>query len=99
MNHPTHSNLTLCKLSAIALALFPLFHAQADELSYPPLLASQSDFGGVGLMQMPTGRMAPEGEFNFATTYNSEYQHFSASVQLFPWFETTVRYTQVQDLL
>ncbi|SUI75323.1 YjbH domain-containing protein [Shewanella morhuae] len=99
MNNLTHSNLTLCKLSAIALALLPLFHAQADELSYPPLLASQSDFGGVGLMQMPTGRMAPEGEFNFATTYNSEYQHFSASVQLFPWFETTVRYTQVQDLL
>lgn len=99
MNNATHSNLTLSKLSAIALALFPLFHVQADEFSYPPLLASQSDFGGVGLMQMPTGRMAPEGEFNFATTYNSEYQHFSASVQLFPWFETTVRYTQVQDLL
>lgn len=98
MNNATHSNLTLSKLSAIALALFPLFHVQADEFSYPPLLASQSDFGGVGLMQMPTGRMAPEGEFNFATSYNSEYQHFSASVQLFSWFETTVRYTQVQDI-
>lgn len=50
-------------------------------------------------MQMPTGRMAPEGEFNLATMYNSEYQHFSASVQLFSWLETTARYTQVQDLL
>lgn len=99
MNNTTHSNLTLCKLSTIALALLPLFHVQADEFSYPILKASQTDFGGVGLMQMPTGRMAPEGEFNLATMYNSEYQHFSASVQLFSWLETTARYTQVQDLL
>lgn len=89
----------LGRLSALSLALLPLFNAAADEFSSPQLLPSQSDFGGVGLMQMPTGRMAPEGEFNFATSYNDEYQHFSASVQLFPWFETTVRYTQVQDLL
>ena len=87
------------RLSALTLALLPLLHVNADEFSYPTLLPSQSDFGGVGLMQMPTGRMAPEGEFNFATTYNDDYQHFSASVQLFPWFETTIRYTLVQDLL
>ncbi|MEL4280052.1 YjbH domain-containing protein [Shewanella mangrovisoli] len=87
------------RLSALSLALLPLLHVNADEFSYPTLLPSQSDFGGVGLMQMPTGRMAPEGEFNFATTYNDDYQHFSASVQLFPWFETTIRYTLVQDLL
>lgn len=99
MKNSSHSLYTLGRLSALSLALLPLLHATADEFSYPTLLASQSDFGGVGLMQMPTGRMAPEGEFNFATSYNDEYQHFSASVQLFPWFETTVRYTQVQDLL
>jgi len=93
------SRNSLGRLSALSLALLPLLHAAADEFSAPKLLPSQSDFGGVGLMQMPTGRMAPEGEFNFATTYNDDYQHFSASVQLFPWFETTVRYTQVQDLL
>ncbi|NLQ22789.1 YjbH domain-containing protein [Shewanella sp. S-1] len=96
MKNSLHS---LGRLFALSLALLPLLHATADEFSYPTLLASQSDFGGVGLMQMPTGRMAPEGEFNFATSYNDEYQHFTASVQLFPWFETTVRYTQVQDLL
>ncbi|MFB2777566.1 YjbH domain-containing protein [Shewanella mangrovisoli] len=87
------------RLSALSLALLPLLHVSANEFSYPTLLPSQSDFGGVGLMQMPTGRMAPEGEFNFATSYNDEYQHFTASVQLFPWLETTIRYTQVQDLL
>ncbi|MDT3337493.1 YjbH domain-containing protein [Shewanella sp. SP1S1-7] len=99
MKKSSHSIHTLGRLSALSLALLPLLQVTADEFSYPTLLASQSDFGGVGLMQMPTGRMAPEGEFNFATSYNEDYQHFTASVQLFPWFETTVRYTQVQDLL
>ena len=32
---------------------------------------SQMNFGGVGLMQMPTGRMAPEGEFNFSASFNN----------------------------
>lgn len=99
MKNSTPTFPSFGRLSALSLALLPLSHVSADEFSYPTLLPSQSDFGGVGLMQMPTGRMAPEGEFNFATSYNDEYQHFTASVQLFPWFETTVRYTQVQDLL
>lgn len=99
MKKSSHTIHTLGRLSTLSLALLPLLQVTADEFSYPTLLASQSDFGGVGLMQMPTGRMAPEGEFNFATSYNDDYQHFTASVQLFPWFETTVRYTQVQDLL
>ncbi|QYJ72817.1 YjbH domain-containing protein [Shewanella sp. FJAT-51649] len=99
MKNSTPTFPSFGRLSALSLALLPLLHVSADEFSYPTLLPSQSDFGGVGLMQMPTGRMAPEGEFNFATSYNDEYQHFTASVQLFPWFETTIRYTQVQDLL
>ncbi|MDX1303644.1 YjbH domain-containing protein [Photobacterium sp.] len=88
-----------CSLSAIALALLPVFHAQADSFSYPEFTPSQSDFGGVGLMQMPTGRMAPEGEFNVSVTFNENYHHYTATLQLFPWLESTVRYTQLQDLL
>ncbi len=57
------------------------------------------NFGGVGLMQMPTGRMAPEGEFNFSASFNNEYYFYNVSLQVMPWLETTIRYTQVQDLL
>ncbi|MGF1761300.1 YjbH domain-containing protein [Photobacterium sagamiensis] len=90
---------SFCSLSAIALALLPVFHAQADSFSYPEFQPSQSDFGGVGLMQMPTGRMAREGEFNVAGTFNDEYQHYTVSLQLLPWLESTIRYTLVPDLL
>lgn len=86
-------------LSALTLAMLPFFPAQADEFSYPVFVPSQSDFGGVGLIQMPSGRMAREGELTLGATYNDEYLHYTASLQLFPWLETTIRYTQVNDLL
>lgn len=35
-----------------------LVWAQEMPFEAPPLRPSQTDFGGVGLMQMPTGRMA-----------------------------------------
>ncbi|MGF1703705.1 YjbH domain-containing protein [Photobacterium makurazakiensis] len=86
-------------LSAITLAMLPVLSTQADEFSYPTFIPSQSDFGGVGLIQMPTGRSAKEGEFTVGATYNDEYHHYTASLQLLPWLETTIRYTLVQDLL
>ncbi len=63
------------------------------------LSPSQTDFGGVGLLQMPSGRMAREGEFTFGGSFNNEYNHGSVSLQLLPWLESTIRYTMVQDLL
>ena len=46
-----------------------------DSEALPPfqtykLKTSQMDFGGVGLMQMPTARMSNEGEFFFNYTIN-----------------------------
>ncbi|ENK3144094.1 YjbH domain-containing protein [Vibrio alginolyticus] len=75
-----------------------LVWAQDIPFEAPSLQASQSDFGGVGLMQMPTGRMAPEGEFNFSVTGSDEYLFYNVTLQLMPWLETTIRYTQVNDL-
>ncbi|MCB5161532.1 YjbH domain-containing protein [Marinomonas algarum] len=65
----------------------------------PSLTPTQSDLGGVGLLQMPTGRMAEEGMVSIGYNHNSEYQFFTLSLQVMPWLETTLRYTQVEDLL
>ncbi|OOE64023.1 YjbH domain-containing protein [Salinivibrio kushneri] len=83
--------------STVALAVSSA--VSADTFDYPALVHSQTDFGGVGLMQMPTARTAPDGKFTLGSTYNEDYVHFNTSLQLFPWLETTVRYTQVHDLL
>lgn len=60
---------------------------------------TQSNFGGTGLMQMPSARMQPEGEFSVGFNHNDVYDFYTVSVQLFPWLETTARYAQVHDLL
>ncbi|GGA98991.1 YjbH domain-containing protein [Agarivorans gilvus] len=60
---------------------------------------SQSDFGGVGLMQMPTARMSPEGEFAFNLNYVDPYIRGAVSVTPVPWFEGVIRYTSVENRL
>ena len=60
---------------------------------------SQTDFGGTGLMQLPTARMAEEGELNLGATFNEDYHHYMVSLQLMHWLETTIRYTRVPDVL
>jgi len=89
---------SLFTLSIIASLPFANL-ATADPFSPTEFNVSQTDFGGVGLMQMPSGRMAPEGELSFGGTFNNEYYHGAVSLQLMPWLETTIRYTTVRDLL
>lgn len=68
-------------LSLLALGISAACHAE----TYPvPIGPSQSDFGGVGLLQTPTARMAREGELSLNYRDNDQYRYYSASVQLFP---------------
>lgn len=70
---------------------------QVQAASYPePIGPSQSDFGGIGLLQVPTARMAKEGEFSLNYRYNDQYRFYSTSLQLFPWLEAAIRYTDVR---
>ncbi|WP_252732133.1 YjbH domain-containing protein [Paraglaciecola arctica] len=55
--------------------------------------------GGTGLIQTPTSRMLAEGDLRVSYTDNDEYRYFSATLQLFPWFQSTVRYTDVRNRL
>lgn len=55
--------------------------------------------GGIGLWQTPTARMAQDGNLSINYTDNEEYRFWSATLQLFPWMESTVRYTDVRTRL
>lgn len=81
--------------SALATAVALSFGtAQADEMP-----TTQTAYGGVGLLQMPTARMAPYGEFS-GTYYDSEeYRRMSVSMQLLPWLEANIRYVDIRPIL
>jgi hypothetical protein len=59
----------------------------------------QAVHGGVGLIQTPTARMADEGNVSVNYTDNDDYRFWSVSIQLYPWMEATVRYTDVRNRL
>ncbi|TLF48642.1 YjbH domain-containing protein [Halomonas urmiana] len=65
----------------------------------PGLGTSQSDFGGVGLMQTPTARMAPAGELSFSLSRTEPFQRYNLSLQPLDWFEFTLRYVEIEDRL
>ncbi|WGK63268.1 YjbH domain-containing protein [Halopseudomonas sp. SMJS2] len=58
---------------------------------------TQSDFGGVGLLQTPTARFADEGAFSFNANRVSPYSRYSISVTPLPWLEGTLRYTTLNN--
>lgn len=75
--------------------------AQSNNLNsyYSHVGYTQSDFGGVGLLQTPTARFADAGEFNFNYRDNEEYRRWSISLQPLEWLETTLRYTDTRTRL
>jgi hypothetical protein len=58
---------------------------------------TQNDFGGVGLMQTPTARMAPAGELSVNASRTSPYSRYSVSLQPFEWLEGSFRYTAITN--
>lgn len=58
---------------------------------------TQSDFGGVGLLQTPTARMAPAGELSFTANRTDPYSRYSVSFQPFDWLEGSFRYTTITN--
>jgi exopolysaccharide biosynthesis protein YbjH len=79
----------------VALVLLLL----AVPVAYAQQGLTQSDFGGVGLLQTPTARMADEGEFSFVVARTTPYTNYNVSVQPLPWFEGSFRYTNVSNRL
>jgi len=60
---------------------------------------SSSDFGGIGLMQTPTARMAEDGEFSAGLSIVSPYNQLLLGLQLLPWLETQLRYVEISNRL
>ncbi|KKO47068.1 polysaccharide biosynthesis protein [Arsukibacterium ikkense] len=76
-----------------------LLTATASTLQQQPAGPSQAVRGGTGLLQTPTARMATDGNLSINYSDNEEYRFWSVSIQLFPWLESTVRYTDVRTRL
>ncbi len=52
-----------------------------------------NDYGQTGLIEMPSAWTQPDGWIHAGTTLGEPYRHVFAGVQVLPWLETTLRYS------
>ncbi|HGM5611637.1 TPA: YjbH domain-containing protein, partial [Stenotrophomonas maltophilia] len=79
-------------LSLLALSLAAELRAQQA----PPPTASE--WGGIGLLQTPTARMAEDGDIAFTASHNSPYSRYNLTLQPFSWLESSFRYINVSNI-
>lgn len=59
----------------------------------------RNHYGGVGLMQTPTARMADEGETVLMYADTDEYRRYTVSMQVLPWLQASAFYTRIPNRL
>lgn len=71
--------------------------ACAEATAAPFVEWSSDDFGGIGLLQTPTARFAPDGEFRVGVSTVYPYHQLLLGLQWLPWLETGFRYADVAN--
>ncbi|MBT4837157.1 MAG: YjbH domain-containing protein [Methylococcales bacterium] len=75
--------------------VFSLLYCQ---LSFAdPYRKTNSDFGGVGLLQMPNARMMKDGNLSIGCSSIQPYNRCYFNTQVFPWMEALFRYTSITN--
>ncbi len=77
---------------AIAALLFSAGRAAADDD------ALRTTYGDVGLLEMPSARMAPDGQLSGTIAMLKGTQRYNFAFQLTPWFEGTFRYSRISHI-
>ncbi len=91
MTRFARSQAARLSLALLTLSISTALHAQ----SAPAPTAS--DWGGIGLLQTPTARMADEGELAFTASHTSPYSRYNMVLQPLPWLEGAFRYVSVAN--
>jgi len=82
--------------AALAATLVPA-NAQSGPVEDPPTVI-RNTLGEVGLLDMPSAHMAPDGQMDFTVGEIGQQQRYSFSFQRKGWFEGTLRYSHVVGL-
>jgi hypothetical protein len=62
-----------------------------------PFEWTNSDWGGIGLLQMRNARFGPDGELTLGASFVAPYDRYFVNLQALPWLEGTFRYTLSKD--
>ncbi len=62
-----------------------------------PFEWTNSDWGGIGLLQTRNARFGPDGELSMGASFVAPYDRYYVNLQALPWMEGTFRYTLSKD--
>ena len=65
--------------------------ADASEIPYD----TRTTYGEVGILDMPSARMAPDGQISATAGFLNTSQRYSIAFQFLPWLEGSFRYSRV----
>lgn len=85
-------------LRRAALAAALLHGSPEPARAGPPATPSTNDFGGIGLLQTRTARMAPGGTVEAGAAAVSPYRRAYLLAQPFDWLELTLRYSEIVNV-
>ena len=86
------AHITLLACSTAFFLALPRAAAADDNEPEP-----RDNYGGVGLIDMPSARMAPDGEIGAGASFLRHNQHYNITFQALPWLEGDFRYSGLQD--
>ena len=72
---------------------FALLGHSAFAQALDPFPLPRTTFGSIGMVEMPSARMAPDGELSLSTSFSRNLQRYNFGFQALPWLEFNFRYT------
>jgi len=79
----------LCSVAAISGAMISVAPASAqDQTDY-----IRNTFGEIGILDMPSAHMAPDGQLAFVVSDLGSAQRYNLAFQFLPWLEGSFRYS------
>jgi hypothetical protein len=80
-------------------AIAQIIPQDAQEPSFTPLPPPSLNFyGSVGLIDMPSAGMLPDGQYTTTISHFAGQTRFNLTFQAFPWLSATFRYNGINDL-
>lgn len=84
-------------MAACLAVVGPARAQELDPWNLKPPQPTHTDWGHIGLIQMPTARSREEGAFALGVALVDQYDRFWVNLQLLDFVETTIRYTNIKN--
>tara|TARA_B100001287_G_scaffold62031_1_gene50138 strand:+ start:44919 stop:47069 length:2151 start_codon:yes stop_codon:yes gene_type:complete len=93
------TNLRKQAFSFLFFILSGSAYGQISDYIYPNTYASYSNYGTLGLIQLPNARLFDEGTLSFSWSHNDPYLRGSLIAYPFEWMEASFQYTDINNAL